>query len=102
MYEKALGAPRDRAEAKKWLRKASEQNLAKAQGLLGLILADADGDPEERITAQMWLMLAAAQGDEIGLESSESFAYFLSKTELAEAERRAEQWRHAYRTRQRG
>lgn len=59
----ALGLKKDINEALKWLTLAAEQNHAKAQSYLGIILASGATGKRDIAKAQTWRELAAKNGD---------------------------------------
>ena len=58
--ERAL--PRDYIEAVQWLRRAAEQNFARAQFNLGVMHAGGLGFAQDHAEAAVWYRLAAEQG----------------------------------------
>ncbi|HQL08649.1 MAG TPA: tetratricopeptide repeat protein, partial [Lentisphaeria bacterium] len=63
MYHDGEGAPKDLAEAVKWLRKAAEQGHADAQSRLGYLYATGEGVPKDLAEAFEWTREAAKQGE---------------------------------------
>ena len=96
------GVPLDHTEAMKWVRQAANQDLAHAQLLLGILYNEGEGIAHDPIAALMWMTLAAEKGDEFIEGMRARNAQRLTAAGVAEAERRAEDWRRAYRARQRG
>src|SRR5271156_6027703 len=62
----------DYAEAAKWLGKAANQGLSRAQYMLGGMYADGLGVPQDVVRAHMWFILSAAQGDRYAIEAVET------------------------------
>src|SRR3990170_1139826 len=60
---KGTGISQDYAEAAKWLRKAAEQDNAKAQSSLGELYAKGNGVPQDYTEAAKWYRKAAEQGN---------------------------------------
>jgi uncharacterized protein len=54
------GVPQNYAETVKWLRKAADQGLARAQSSLGSMYEDGKGVPWDYVQAHMWFNLAAS------------------------------------------
>jgi TPR repeat protein len=101
-YARGQGVPQDDVQAVAWYRKAAEQGDAEAQVRLGVMFGDGVGAPQDYIEALMWTNLAAvrAPGD-----AQKVFADRLSRkmtpVQIAEAERRAQEWTMAYERRKR-
>ena len=95
------GMSRDFAQAARWYSMAAEQGHAGAQGLLGMMYVLGEGVPEDLVAAKMWLILAERGGSERASTSSRRLDQYLSTAEIAEAERRAEQWEADFRRGQR-
>jgi TPR repeat protein len=76
----------------KWLRKAAEQNDAKAQSNLGLCYVIGRGVPEDRIEAYLWFQLATAQGVESARNNPAKLEAMLSPEQLTEGKRRGDRW----------
>jgi TPR repeat protein len=58
---RVFGMAKDPVEAVKWYRKAAEQNLAKAQYILGACYAHGEGVSEDHVEAVKWYRKAAEQ-----------------------------------------
>jgi uncharacterized protein len=93
MYSDGSGVPKDKDEAAKWFRKAAEQDHAVAQFNLGVMYGMGQGVPRDLVQAHMWLSLAAQQGDSEAQIEREKVAKMMTKSQLAEAERLAKQWK---------
>jgi uncharacterized protein len=97
LYSLGHGVPQDYAEALPWYRKAAEQGDANAQFNLGAMYAQGHGVPRDNVEAHMWLSLAASsfRGDD-GQESAAVRDYVagqMTVQQIAEAQRRAREWR---------
>jgi len=93
MYIQGTGVPRDYAEAEKWFRKAAEQGDHMAQSMLGSITKDS-------IEAYMWLTLSVAGSTDNqspffqqAAEVRASIAKKMNPQQIAEAQRRAKEWK---------
>ncbi len=93
MYGEGLNVPQDHAEAVKWYRKAAEQGYARAQSNLGLMYAKGHGIPQDYVQAHMWANLGATNGDKEGTKVRDFIAKQMTPTQIAEAQRRAREWR---------
>jgi TPR repeat protein len=66
------GVPEDHPAAAEWYRRAAEQGMPQAQGMLGLLYLEGDGVPQDDSQAAAWVRKAAEEGDrdgQIGLAS---------------------------------
>ncbi len=90
------GVEQDDAEALKWLGLAARQNHARAQAYLGILYAQGRGVDRNPVVAQVWFNLAATQGDRLGQLIGPKNAAELNVGEIAQAARRAREWREAY------
>ena len=121
MYSRGDRVPEDEAEAVRWYRLAAEQgdalaqaNLgvmyakrwylletekvgALAQTNLGVMYANVDAVPQDLVLAFMWLTLSAAQGNETAQSNKDVIERWLTREEIAEAQRLSREWieRHA-------
>lgn len=100
MYHKGEGVPRDYSEAAKWYRRAAEQGIADAQYFLGAMYGTGQGVTQDNVLSYMWLTIAAsrfseAEGDKRGMAilNGEIVASQLAPAQVAEAKRRAEEWK---------
>ncbi len=99
LYYSGEGAlPQDDGEAARWFRAAAEQNHPRAQAFLGILYAQGRGLQQDSLLAQIWLNIAAAQGDSFGEMIGPKNAETLSIAEQALAASRAQEWRDAYET----
>lgn len=94
MYTNALGFIQDDAQAVKWATKAAEQGNADALHLLGFTLCCRIPStiPEDSVTSYMWFLLAREAGDPIAPEFLAGLEANLTKEQIAEAKRRANEW----------
>jgi uncharacterized protein len=97
MYANGRGVPQSYVEAAKWYCRAAVQNEATAQYMLGLLFDKGQGVTENRIEAHKWLNLAAAHAARIDREDwvriRDAVGSKMSLAQLAEARRRAIEWR---------
>jgi TPR repeat protein len=98
MYHNGEGVPQDHAEALRWFRLAAEQGHAFAMALLGLMYEFGAGVRRDLVEAHKWYNLAAArmsdpEARELSVRNRERVAALLDPPQLAEAQRRARQWR---------
>jgi TPR repeat protein len=91
------GVPQNYAEAARWYRKAADQGNASAQYNLGVMYYYGRGVPLDYVQAHMWLNLAAsrASGDDLKTYADERdrAAKQMSHEQIAEAQRRAREWK---------
>jgi len=99
MYGEGRGVPQDYAEAARWYRLAAEQGNALAQYNLGLWYSQGGGS-QDNVSAHMWLNLAAARfppadsrNRNAAVRSRDAVAERMTAEQLAEAQRRAREWR---------
>jgi TPR repeat protein/predicted aspartyl protease len=99
MYAKGQGVPPDDSVAVSLYRKAADQGFAEAQYNLGARYAKGVGVPQNYVSAHMWFNLAAAAGSKApagfkdAASSRDSLAAEMTQTQIAEAQRLADQWR---------
>ncbi len=96
MYAKGDGVRKDNAEAVKWLRKAAEQGLAEAQYNLGVMYKYGKGVAQNYVLAHMWMNLASAQGYEGANEGIEGLSQWMTKEQIAEAQKMAREWQEKH------
>jgi len=92
-YAEGQGVPQDYAEAVKWFRKAAEQGDAAAQFNLGVRYGKGQGVPQDYVRAHMWTNLAAAQGQEFAAKNRDIMDKRMTRAQIAEAQRLAQNWR---------
>jgi len=93
MYQKGLGVPQDYAEAVKWFRLAAERGEVEAQSSLSFAYDKGQGVRRNYVEAYKWASLAAAHGTERAITGRETLAAKMSSTQIAEAARRACEWK---------
>jgi len=97
MYHSGRGVPQDYAEAARWFRNAADQGQVDAQLFLRGMYYDGKGVPQDYVEAYMWLNLAAsrATGDDLKkyTEVRETVAAKMTPQQIAEAQRRAREWK---------
>jgi hypothetical protein len=100
IYAEGRGVKRDPVEAATWFRRAAEQGNAQAQYNMGTIFEQGRGAGRDLVQAHMWYNLAAANLG-IGwdradaLASRDRVAALLTPENLAEAQKRAQDWKPA-------
>ena len=93
------GAPQDASQAVAWLRKAAEKGVFNAQFRLGMMYAKgASGLEPDPIAARMWLSLAAERAEnayvhDLVTKERSKLSAGMTPAEIAEAQRRAIEWR---------
>ncbi len=92
MYINGEGVAEDDVEAVKWFRKAAEQGNAEAQLGLGVMYANGRGVPQNEVLAHRWWNLAGAQGHTIARKNMELIANYMTKEQIADAQRMAREW----------
>jgi TPR repeat protein len=93
MYHSGRGVPQDDKAAVRWFRLAADQGDPDAQGLLGDSYSKGLGVPQDYVQAHMWFNLAGASGNAIGIENRDSIASKMTPDQIAEAQRRAREWK---------
>jgi hypothetical protein len=88
----------DKLEGVRWIRRAAEQGNDEAQVLLSLSYSLGDGIAQDYVEALKWTILALSQSrDSVTRDSRkenrESFTSKMTPAQIAEAERRASEWR---------
>jgi len=96
MYYLGKGVKKDLAEAARWYRKSADGGWFVGQQNLANMYASGEGVPRDYVSAFMWLRLASRSGDEFTLRLMYGIAGHMSKAEIAEAERRAQEWSKAH------
>jgi len=99
-YLKGQGIAKDEIEAAKWLRNAAEKGESSAQEELGKMYQRGEGIEQDLVEAYMWLKLAMAcspprnfsRPAEILYKEAEALAMKLSPEQIAEVERRVEEF----------
>jgi len=88
-YEYGKNAKTNYTTAFSWFFKAANQGFVPAQYNVAVMYALGQGVPLEKVEAQKWFNIAAAEGSRRAVEAREAFASELSREEIAEGERRA-------------
>jgi uncharacterized protein len=76
----------------KWYRKAAEQGLANAQGMLGIIYAKGQAVPQDYVRAYMWLQLAI-EGRQGAAQYRDAVGQRMTAAQIAEAQKLAREWK---------
>jgi TPR repeat protein len=92
MYDNGDGVPEDDTEAVRWYRLAAEQGYAGAQLNLGTMYANADGVPQDDVFAFMWFDLSATQGNETAQGNRDIILQWMTREQIAEAQRLSREW----------
>ncbi len=90
---RGLGTPKDYVEAERWFRKAAERGVGAAQFNLGVLYAHGLGVSQDYVLAHLWFSLAVAQGEEGAKAALDEAAARMAPSEIAEAERLANDWK---------
>jgi uncharacterized protein len=93
LYSFGFGVPKDYKEAAKWFRLGAEQGNAEAQAYLAGNYLLGLGVPQDFVAAYMWLNLAVARGLVGMADKRDEIARRLTPAQLAEAQKRAAEWR---------
>ncbi len=96
MYETGNGAPQDDEKAVRWYREAAEQGYAAAQSNLGAMYGNGRGVARNDVLAYMWSDLAAIQGYQQGEENRQKIALKMTRWQISEARRLAQEWIDAH------
>ena len=97
MYSRGEGLPEDDAEAVRWYRLAAEQGDALAQSNLGFMYGNGDGVPKDLVFAYMWFNFSAAQGNETAQSNEERIEQYMTRDQIAEAQRLSREWLERHR-----
>ncbi len=104
MYAKGSGVPRDYAQAVQWYRKAAEQGYVTAVFCLGVSHDYGTGMPKDDIEAYKWYDLASALSEgtvqKLSAEDRDLVAKWMTRAQIAEAQKRAREWVAAFERRQ--
>jgi S1-C subfamily serine protease len=99
-FENGQGVPRNNAAAVGWYRRAADQGLGRAQVNLGFLYAFGTGVAHDFVQAHIWFTLAGArlpdsdaQNRDVALKARQTIAATMTAQQLAEAQRRAAEWR---------
>ena len=80
------GVPQDYAEALRLYRLAAEQGDATAQSNLGVMYVNGQGVLQDNVLAHMWFNLGAANGNELGAETRDTFAKEMTPQAIEQAQ----------------
>jgi len=97
LYLKGKGVPQDAGQAAHWYTQAANQGNATAAFSLGAMYFDATGVPQDVVEAYRWLTIAVRQADSEEDRQRYSAAQSaaagrLSASQIADGDRRVEQW----------
>jgi GAF domain-containing protein len=82
----------DYEEAARWLARAAEQGHIRAQSALASVHWAGRGVAQDLVSAYMWSAVAAVAGDSASRDRVQALVPFMSKQDIAEAQRRAATW----------
>jgi TPR repeat protein len=92
LYSAGMGVPQDYVEAMAWYKKAAELGHGDSQAHLGIMyFVGMDVSPDD-IEALKWLNIAASLGVEIAPKYSDIVAKRMTKLQIFEAQRLADEW----------
>jgi hypothetical protein len=89
---------RDYATALRLIRPLAEQGDASAQYNLGVFYDNGLGVPQDKVSAYMWLNLAATQGKEGAATFRDLVARLMTPAQIAEAQKLAREWKPTMQT----
>jgi uncharacterized protein len=89
MFEHGRGTKPDANQAIEWYRKAANQNIAKAQANLGILLGTETTEPERRAEALKWLQIAAGNNEITGQKTLQAIQLTIRPDEMDAARREA-------------
>jgi TPR repeat protein len=92
-YERGEGVPQDYREAAQWYSLAAEQGYVNAQLNLGALYFEGKGVPQDYVQAHIWFNLASANGSTKAADDRELVAQKMTPDQIAEAQRRAREWK---------
>jgi uncharacterized protein len=85
MYAGGQGVPQDYKEAVRWYRLSAEQGNTIGQYNLGSAYATGEGITRNYFLAQMWLIIAAAAGEEAAINNRDFLAKRMTADQLEQA-----------------
>jgi len=92
-----IGLPKDFVQAEHWYREAANQGDPFAQASLAILYGFGKGVPPDLVQALMWYDLAVDHtkgGDQVSIrEMRDDLAGRMTKEQIAEARRLAEEWK---------
>lgn len=89
LYDEGKHVPQDYREAAIWYRRAAEQGEGNGQLNLAGLYYKGRGVPEDYVEAYKWVILSAAQGTPKAEKNRETVALYMTRDQIAEAQRRA-------------
>ncbi len=96
MYDTGQGVPQDYQKASEWFQKASEQGYPKAQYNLGVMYYSGQGVAQDLVLAHMWIHLATSklsgEEGEAAVKARDVIAARMTEEQIAEAQKRAQEW----------
>lgn len=92
LYSLGQGAPYSDHMALFWFQKAAEQRNALAFAKLGMMYERGRGVSQSLVEAHMWYSLSAAYGEKRAVESRDTIATRMTRSQIAESEERAKKW----------
>jgi len=93
-YQNGVGVQRDVSEAAKWFRNAADRDNLDAQFNLGEMYELGNGVPQDYVLAYMWFTLVASHGTRAyATRGIDRLAQQMSPEEIAEAQKRAREWK---------
>jgi TPR repeat protein len=95
MYAAGLGVPRDPLRAVELFRTAAAKGHAESQYSLGAALFHGEGAPQDMAEGLKWLVVAALAGQAKAREFLDRVRPRVTSALMAEAQRRAHDWRGA-------
>jgi len=93
MYYDGETTGQDYGKALDWYKRAADQGNPKAQHNLGLMLAQGVGTAPNKVEAYKWFELSGSEDAIAATTEMQSIVPLMTKTDVAEAQRRAEVWR---------
>lgn len=96
LYIAGRGVAHDHQQAMFWYHKAAEQGHAEAQAELGLMYLTGQGVTQDYAESHKWLSIAGESGSHIGRAKREHVEKRMTSSQIAEAQRRANEWRKAH------
>jgi TPR repeat protein len=101
LYASGWGVKEDAKQAANWYSAAAHYGDPLGQAALGAATFLGDGVPEDRVEGFMWTSLAAAQGNEKARAHLPAMEEAMTKEEIEQAKREAEEFRPKKRSEQR-
>ena len=92
MYSWGLGVKQDYVQAFKWYREAADKDHPDAQFRLGEMYVVGSGVKKDYVWAYTWYSLAATGGIYAGRASLSAIEKKMTKAQILEAHRRANNW----------